>query len=659
MKYLLGIILVVLLFILIFVPDKKPGDSRVKMKGSSIENFETENIRSPYISPIHEMCKFGETATCLKDKAIIESADRRDEIGSYAEKECGIDLDRVRPECDVHVSGDSIFKRVVFANFDDDQYKVIDPTEFTNEASFPLLQMGEEGEFEMVEHKAEFSKMEGEMNKLPYIQDNRCKFVIDNVKDHNDFPFFTDNKLLNHPDGPKEPNLCYIPPSVVNVLFANQEKSSDPNYKLCSADNELIFNNRYNDIVEIVGMDVSKTVDKDIGTPMCIVKFKDKPEGVSDSEYSGKISDYLTFLHSGDPELQVRQGGYAWIRDKFNIDRNTIDKQNEDEVKLAGMVVDTINNSDGLADQLMGYDEDPNKYINDYVMHAIDDKYNSDQNNREDGDAIRELNMSYNCTYHGTDGKDLNDKLYSKKYTDFKGVGSHLSHLETPEFSTYLDRWSNYGEVKNKKNQMDKYVNDNAVFENVWDRNDGKNDKNSKENKCEKTLLRRDVENGNFPDPWLGFHRIDEPLFDGTSSKFVYRNDLGRFDNSAERYYRQGCEWHHLEHVDEYSYSNRRSESCDWVTGRNNIVEDGNDDFHCEDFGKMFVDKKFNPVDKYYTNLSKEKGDEDADKSIVDFLLMTTDSNMRNFSKDGNRCVYRDENIKGCVTESDLPLLPS
>jgi hypothetical protein len=653
MKYLLGIILLVLLLLLFFIPDKHISiKTNHIVRGSEIENFETEDVRSPYISHIDEMCKFGDTVTCSKDKSIIESAERREEIGSYAEKECGVDLDNIRPECDVHVTGDAIFQRVVFANFDDDKYKVVDPTEFTNEHSFPLLQMSNDGEFEMVEHKAEFDKMENEMNKLPFLQDNRCKFVIDNVSDHNNYPFFTDNKLLNHPDGPKEPNLCYIPPSVVNVLFAKQDKAADPNYKLCSSDNELIYNSRYNDIVEIVGMDVSKHIDKDIGTPMCVLKFKDKDDDVSDSEYSEKISEYLNFLHGKDPELQVRQGGYSWIRDKFNIDKKIIDKQNEDEIKMASIVVDTINNSDGLADQLLGYNADPNKYINDYVMHAIEEKYNPEHDIDRNGDPIRELNMSYNCAYHGTDGKDLNDKPYSKNYIDFKGVGSHLSHLETQDLNTYLDRWSEYGDPINKKKQMNKYVNDNAVFANVWDRNEGKDDIVLKENKCEKTLLKRECENGNCPDPWLGFHRIDETLFDGNKSSFLYRNDTSGLEKSAERYYRQGCEWHHLQHIDKYSDSNRRSASCDWVASRNI-------DFNCKEFGKMFVNEKENPVDKYYTSLSREKGYEDADESIVDFLLNTSDPNMRKFSKDGNRCVYRDENNDGCVTESDLPLLPS
>ena len=653
MKYLLGIILLVLLLLLFFIPDKHISiKTNHVVRGSEIENFETEDIRSPYISPIDEMCKFGDTITCSKDKSIIESAERREEIGSYAEKECGVDLDNIRPECDVHVTGDAIFQRVVFANFDDDKYKVVDPTEFTNEHSFPLLQMSNDGEFEMVEHKAEFDKMENEMNKLPFLQDNRCKFVIDNVSDHNNYPFFTDNKLLNHPDGPKEPNLCYIPPSVVNVLFAKQDKAADPNYKLCSSDNELIYHSRYNDIVEIVGMDVSKHIDKDIGTPMCVLKFKDKDDDVSDSEYSEKISEYLNFLHGKDPELQVRQGGYSWIRDKFNLDKKIIDKQNEDEIKMASIVVDTINNSDGLANHLLGYNADPNKYINDYVMHAIDDKYNPEHGIDRNGDPIRELNMSYNCAYHGTDGKDLNDKPYSKNYIDFKGVGSHLSHLETQDLNTYLDRWSEYGDPINKKNQMNKYVKDNAVFTNVWDRNEGKDDIDSKENKCEKTLLKREGEEGNYPDPWLGFHRIDETLFDGNKSSFLYRNDTSGLENYAERYYRQGCEWHHLQHIDKYSESNRRSESCDWVASRNI-------DFNCKEFGKMFVNEKENPVDKYYTSLSREKGYEDADESIVDFLLNTSDPNIRKFSKDGNRCVYRDENNDGCVTESDLPLLPS
>ena len=653
MKYLLGIILVVLLLLLFFIPDKHISiKTNHVVRSSEIENFETEDVRSPYISPIDEMCKFGDTITCSKDKSIIESAERREEIGSYAEKECGVDLDNIRPECDVHVTGDAIFQRVVFANFDDDKYKVVDPTEFTNKHYFPLLQMSNDGEFEMVQHKAEFDKMENEMDKLPFLQDNRCKFVIDNVSDHNNYPFFTDNKLLNHPDGPKEPNLCYIPPSVVNVLFAKQDKAADPNYKLCSSDNELIYHSRYNDIVEIVGMDVSKHIDKDIGTPMCVLKFKDKDEDVSDSEYSEKISEYLNFLHGKDPELQVRQGGYSWIRDKFNLDKKIIDKQNEDEIKMASIVVDTINNSDGLANQLLGYNADPNKYINDYVMHAIDEKYNPEHDIDRNGDPIRELNMSYNCAYHGTDGKDLNDKPYSKKYIDFKGVGSHISHLETQDLNTYLDRWSEYGDPINKKNQMNTYVNDNAVFTNVWDRNEGKDDIVSKENKCEKTLLKREGENGNYPDPWLGFHRIDETLFDGNKSSFLYRNDTSGLENSAERYYRQGCEWHHLQHIDKYSESNRRSESCDWVASRNI-------DFNCKEFGKMFVNDKENPVDKYYTSLSREKGYEDADDSIVDFLLNTSDSNMRKFSKDGNRCVYRDENNDGCVTESDLPLLPS
>lgn len=653
MKYLLGIILVVLLLLLFFIPDKHISiKTNHVVRGSEIENFETEDVRSPYISPIDEMCKFGDTITCSKDKSIIESAERREEIGSYAEKECGVDLDNIRPECDVHVTGDAIFQRVVFANFDDDKYKVVDPTEFTNEHSFPLLQMSNDGEFEMVKHKAEFEKMENEMDKLPFLQDNRCKFVIDNVSDHNNYPFFTDNKLLNHPDGPKEPNLCYIPPSVVNVLFAKQDKAADPNYKLCSSDNELIYHSRYNDIVEIVGMDVSKHIDKDIGTPMCVLKFKDKDDDVSDSEYSEKISEYLNFLHGKDPELQIRQGGYSWIRDKFNLDKKIIDKQNEDEIKMASIVVDSINNSDGLANQLLGYNADPNKYINDYVMHAIDEKYNPEHDIDRNGDPIRELNMSYNCAYHGTDGKDLNDKPYSKKYIDFKGVGSHISHLETQDLNTYLDRWSEYGDPINKKNQMNTYVNDNAVFTNVWDRNEGKDDIVSKENKCEKTLLKREGENGNYPDPWLGFHRIDETLFDGNKSSFLYRNDTSGLENSAERYYRQGCEWHHLQHIDKYSESNRRSESCDWVASRNI-------DFNCKEFGKMFVNEKENPVDKYYTSLSREKGYEDADDSIVDFLLNTSDSNMRKFSKDGNRCVYRDENNDGCVTESDLPLLPS
>lgn len=656
MKYLLGILLVVLLLILFLVPDKHS----LKRKVEKIETFETDNIRSPYISPENEMCKFGETETCLKDKAIVDSGIKREEIGSYVEERCGIiSVDNLRPECDSHVTGDEIFKRVVFADFEDDKYKVLDPTEFTNKASFPLFAKGLDGDLKLIEHRAEFSKLESELDKLPFIQDNRCKFILDNVSDPNEFPFFSDNKLLNHPDGPKEPNLCYIPPNVVNVLFAKNEKGTDPDYKLCSSDNELIYNNRHNDIVEILGMDVSKTIDKDIGTPMCVVKFKDKPNNVSDSDYEDKISNYLSFLHKADPELQVRSGGYSWISDKFNVDKKIIAKQNEDEVKMVATVGDAILNADGLANQLLGYDADPNKYINDYVMHAIDDKYNTSQGMNEEGDAVRELNMSYNCAYHGTEGDDLNDKPYSKNYVDFKGVGSHISHLETPELSSYLNKWSEYSDTKNKKKQMSKYVLDNAVFGSVWDRNEGKDDKDSKENKCETTLLRREGNNGNFPDPWLGFHVIDEPLFDDTKSKFLYRNDLVGLENSAERYYRQGCEWHHLKHVDDYSESNRRSESCDWISSRNNIIEDWDDKFHCDEFGKMFVGDTLNPVDKYYTNLVKEKGEGDSDKAIVDFLLNTKNSDMRTFSKDGNRCVYRDENSDGCVTESDLPLLPS
>lgn len=668
MKYVIGFILVALLLILFFTPDKSGTKKEPIANGTNvanIENFETiqntesDIVRNPYISDEADLCEFGPTSTCQKDRAIIASNDQRVGINNHTAETCGITgLSDLRPECDISVLGDEVFQRVVFSKFDDDRWKVLDPTEFSNQTSFPLLTTSSDGEPIIKMHKAEIQKLDDELKQLPFIQDNRCSFLIDNLANVNDFQFFTDNKILNHPDGPKEPNLCYIPPNVVNVLFADTEKADDPDYKLCSSSNDLIYKSKFRDVVEIVGMDVGRTVDKDIGNPMCVIRFKDKPDNMNAVDYKNQLSEYMKFLHTSAPERQIESGGFAWIQNKFNVDKKIIANQEIDEIAMIGIVDSKKDLYDALAEQLRGYNADPNKYINDYVMHAIDDVYNNTGSRIEDGDPIRELGMSRNCAYHGTDKKDNDGNQYLKQYDkNLKGVGNHISHLETPALSNYLNKWSEYGDQIAKVKSMAAYVNDNADFARVWERSGDKfDDKDAKERKCESTVLRR--ENGNDPDPWLGFHRIEADLFQGTSD-FVYRNDVL---DAAERYYRQGCGWNHLEHADTYGGCNLRTASCDWISDKHD------DEFNCDEFGSMFVGKGFDPVDKYYTNLSAEidgAGEkanpiaEKTDKTLVDFLLSTKNDNIRNFRKDGDRCVYRDENDDGCVTESDLPLLPS
>ena len=470
-------------------------------------------------------------------------------------------------------------------------------------------------------------------NKVPVVQDPRCSFVDKNLPNSDKFIFFNNNKLLSHPDGPLEPNKCYIPPYVANVLY---------NDKLCTADNELIYNKRFEDIVEIEGLDVSARVDKDIGTPMCVLKFKTEEKSpLSGDDYKKKLEEYLQYLYKMDPERQYWKESTQWLFNKNYDDQKIIGLHMADKEWLKNRLISVQSLLDKLRErvgikvgetwdnQKDGYMQDPNLYMNDFIAATVFKENDVNRENTKEPQRIADM---------------------AEKCADNEDVGRHLIHLQEEYFGpNVVDKWKSYEYGQNNPDSrgqiVTKYVTDNAVFASVWAR-DGDGDKGTKQKKCE-TLVEVDESEGG-----LGFSTIA----DDTNYFLLREHGL-----NAENHYRNMCTWEDLESVDiDQGSIKKRKESCGWAS---TVATDttGNYTYNCSQFGDLF--KPDEGVTNYFTKLKNVRGkDENVDDELISFL---TDEErdvtvVPAFSNFQDKCIYRNEEEGGCesVYEDRFPVAP-
>lgn len=141
------------------------------------------------------------------------------------------------------------------------------------------------------QYQAHIDDLSGAINtacesaNVPVPQDPRCGYATSHLHDSDKYIFLNNNNLLSHPSGPKEPDRCYIPPQVSNVMYHED---------LCAPTNELIFSAEFAAIVEVRGPDVHGVSDKDAGTPMCVLRFKNTREsGLTPEEHIAKLGQYM------------------------------------------------------------------------------------------------------------------------------------------------------------------------------------------------------------------------------------------------------------------------------------------------------------------------------------------------------------------------------
>lgn len=59
--------------------------------------------------------------------------------------------------------------------------------------------------------------------------------------------------------------------------------------------------------------------------------------------------------------------------------------------------------------------------------------------------------MAQHCSEHGIgEGQDDNGNTFGTRYPQQQGVGTHLSHLNNPDLSQFLDRWKNYDKAEDE-----------------------------------------------------------------------------------------------------------------------------------------------------------------------------------------------------------------
>ena len=465
-------------------------------------------------------------------------------------------------------------------------------------------------------------------SNVPVIQDPRCSFVKENLKNSDKFIFFNNNKLLSHPDGPMEPNLCYIPPHVANVLYHDQ---------LCTPKNELIYNKRFEDIVEIQGLDVSARVDKDIGTPMCVLRFKTQAESKINNpkEYKEKLEEYLQYLYKMDPERQYWRESTQWLLNKNYDDQKTIAHKMADKEWLNQRLIDLQAVLDSLrmrvglrvdpdeANENDGYMQDPSIFIHDYITGTVD------------GKAVDDI--PENRVMSMVDASVENSE-----------VGGHLIDLQESSFENVVNKWAGYADAdadEDRAKEVAGYVNTHAKLSDVWDRA-SENDKHQKEEQCESILFQ--PEEGS-PRGWLGFRKIQEDESNpANTNHFLLRED----GYTAETHYRNMCEWDDLVRIDgENEGKTRRSDSCDWATGYDD------NGFNCYQYEKLFDENL--GVHNYFEELANARGESvvKADKEIADFLVYPGRNDFSAFfrsydAKGESTCVYRESGAVEGACES-------
>ena len=528
---------------------------------------------------------------------------------------------------------------------DDDENRRLDPEEYNSDVTFYAY--GEDdrtkGDPDVTniksykEHISEMAALINETqveNKVPVVQDPRCSFVEKNLPESDKFIFFNNNKLLSHPDGPLEPNKCYIPPYVANVLYHD---------KLCTADNELIYHDRFKDIVEIEGLDVSARVDKDLGTPMCVLKFKTEEESpLSGNDYKEKLEEYLQYLYKMDPERQYWKESTQWLFNKNYEDQKIIALHMADKEWLNNRLIsvqsllDKLRQKVGLKvgetwDQDDGYMQDPTLYINDFIEAKVFSEGDVNHENTKPEDRI--ANMAESCAY------DHN-------------VGQHLIHLQESDFGpNVVDKWKYYQDPQSNRGQMvTDYVTENADFASVWNR-EGDGDTVIKVKKCEAQLgpgIHQDYESRHGD---LGFSKIENG-----ENHFLLRETSS---GVAQAHYLDMCKWEDLERVDNAEASmERRADSCGWASTVAIVESNGNYTYNCDEFGKLF--KPDDGVTNYFTKLKDVRGSGDVDDELISFLENPRDTGVAAFSNFEDKCIYRNEEEGGCESahESRFPVAP-
>lgn len=219
---------------------------------------------------------------------------RREDMLNYIDETCP---SGTRQDTIDHVCDRTVLSPVIWEQENTDHR--IDPA--THNANTVLFAYGGTGSTlrryqTRIDELTDVMNTVSETNNVGFVQDPRCDFVTSHLQDANKYIFLNENNLLSHPSGPKEPNLCYIPPRVSNVLY---------HPSLCSASNELIFHKDFEDVVEIRGLDVHGVTDKDVGKPVCVLRFKEPSEsGLTLEQHHAKLGDYLQYLYKQDPERQ-------------------------------------------------------------------------------------------------------------------------------------------------------------------------------------------------------------------------------------------------------------------------------------------------------------------------------------------------------------------
>ena len=507
-------------------------------------------------------------------------------------------------------------------------------------------------------YSAQQAQLEAALNdtRLAYgtiaLEDERCSFVKNNLPDAQKYIFLNNNKLLSHPQGPKEPNLCYIPPMVSNVLYSEH---------LCSSSNEMLYHPDFSNIIEIRGLDIHNVLDKDVGNPMCVIRFKEQIEsGLSQKQYIEKLGDYIQYLYKMDPERQNWRDSTQWLFNKNMSDQTKI-AQEMTKKTLGGENLDLLQKQlDEILRRIRGYMINPNLYINDYV--SLDGDIDLQNQAPKPIDVVgREKDVAIHCANHG----QTNDVRFGKTYAGTDGVGAHLAHLATYSVGDMVDRWKNYvpeeavGETGRVRQALD-YVTDRAIFKSVWERPLSPNagdplDRRAKERKCE-TLVYQNDEIDGFP--WLGFEKLSyNPILGAKQEKHCTVRATDK--ESCETYHRESCTWDQLDALDRADKGARRKESCPWANARN--VQD---DYNCDQVDRLF--RGDNAVPNYYNMLEDvDENPKSVDDSLTQFLV-----DKRNPYKfdDNIQCVHRDKvdvNGKpengGCLTQFDderLPLPP-
>ena len=525
----------------------------------------------------------------------------------------------------------------------DDDNRTLNPEEYNSDVSFYAY--GESDELNAYRSHIDQVNKAINDNTIGGVRDDRCGIVREVMGDEMDkFIFYNNNKLLGNPDynyQDLDARFCYIPPRVANVSYHET---------LCSMSNELIYDERFSDIIERVGGDPESNNILDAGlsssqkgVTMCEIKFKEPPEDPTELEaYKERLGEYLQYLYKQDPERQYWKESTRWLFNKNYADQSIIARHMADKVWMGTRLEALQESLDQKQAEIDGLFDDPNRYINQYVTRELpqgDEKINEINK--------RERILAQHCAYHGD--PDVDPKFqtsYDSKNT--KGVGGEVSWLGEANFDTHVQSWIDFDTLNNATRQgvVDEYIKNKADFKSVWER-DLDIDKESKQGKCESILLINDnrLNPESRKDYWssstLGF---------SSSDNCTFRDDEG---GACDSYFKSSCSWSDLTNLDTNDGGSRRGESCGWATDK----EGG--DYNCEKYGQLFENPK-----NYYDKLEANEGN--ADEKLVDFLV-DKETEFRAF-EDGDYCVYRDKVDDegnplegGCLTQFDerLPVTPT